>query len=75
MTEGRGNLAPAVPPRQSDPDLAPMKRRIFSVSKVLGMSMDDAIQEAPGQVLGEDDLTFEQCRTINDWLTEEEKKT
>lgn len=49
-----------------------MRRRIFAVSKKLGMTFDEATKGALGEVKPENDLTFSECRKINDWLSEKE---
>jgi hypothetical protein len=51
-----------------------MRKRIFAVSKALGLSVADAIDEALGEAVEEEDLTFAECRKVNDWLTDEEKR-
>lgn len=51
-----------------------MKKRIFAVSKALGMSVSDAIESATGDRLTENDLDFDLCRKVNDWLTDEQKR-
>ena len=51
-----------------------MKRRIHSVSKKLGMNFGDAVLGALGVDVAEDDLDFAQCRKVNDYLSDEEKR-
>ena len=51
-----------------------MRRRIHSVSKKLGMDFGDAVLGALSEDIAEEDLDFAQCRKINDYLSEEEKR-
>jgi hypothetical protein len=69
----RPNLGPAAPPKQSKNTDA-MLRRIFAVSNQLGLSVDDAIADALGYAKAADDLSFPECRKVNDWLTAEQER-